>query len=103
MLHKDTVLSCIIQMYISYDEYDQEHIQEFFIAVEILGEKGAIYARYYRYIISAIYNTLTSVTKTNHSMTFMIEVLVCLFRYIFIYRIATANIFITFSALCLDS
>ena len=71
-------------MYISYNEYVQGHNQEFFIAVDILREKGIIYARHYSYIISAIYNTLISVTKTNHSMTFMIEVLICLFRYIFI-------------------
>ena len=90
-------------MYISYNEYIQGHNQEFFIAVEILGEKGTIYVRHYSYIISAIYNTLISVTKTNHSMTFMIEVLTCLFRYIFIQGIVTANTFITFSALGLDS
>ena len=71
-------------MYISYNEYLQGHNQEFFIAIEIFGKKGAIYARHYSYIISAIYNTLISVTKTNHSMTFVIEVLVCFFRYIFI-------------------
>ena len=103
MLPKDMVLSCIMLMYINCNEYVQGHNQEFFIAVEILGKKGTIYARHYSYIISAIYNTLISVTKTNHSMTFMIEVLICLFRYIFIQGIVTANTFITFSALGLDS
>ena len=62
-------------MYISYNEY--------FMAVEVLAKKGIIYARYYSYIISVIYNTLTSVTKTNDYMTSMIGVLICLFRYIF--------------------
>ena len=47
-------------------------------------KKGTIYARYYSYILSVIHNTLISVTKTNHYMTFMIEVLICLFRYMFI-------------------
>ena len=64
-----------VEMYISYNEYVQGHNQEFFIAVKILMKKGTIYARYYSYIIFVIYNTLISVTKTNHYMTFMIEVL----------------------------
>ena len=67
-----------------YNEYVQECIQEYFKAVEVLANKGTIYARYYSYIISVICNTLTSVTKTNHYMTSMIGVLICLFRYIFI-------------------
>ena len=32
------------------------------MAVEVLAKKGTIYARYYSYIISVIYNALTSVT-----------------------------------------
>ena len=71
-------------MYISYNEYVQGYNQEYFMAVEVLAKKGTTYARYYSYIIFVIYNTLTSVTKTNHYMTFMIGVLICLFRYIFI-------------------
>ena len=62
-------------MYISYKEY--------FMAVEVLAKNDIIYGRYYSYIISVIYNTLTSVTKTNDYMTSMIGVLICLFRYIF--------------------
>ena len=46
-----------------------------FYCSEDFDEKGTIYARYYSYIIFVIYNTLISVTKTNHYMTFMIEVL----------------------------
>ena len=84
MLHKIMVLSSIMQMDISYNKYVQGCNQEYFMAVEVLAKKGAIYARYYSYIISVIYNTLTSVTKTNHYMTFTIGVLICLFRYIFI-------------------
>ena len=42
--------------------------------VEVLTKKGTIYARYYSYVISVIYNILISVTKTNHYMTFMVEV-----------------------------
>ena len=71
-------------MYISYNEYVQGYNQEYFMAAEVLARKGTLYARYYSYIISVIYNTLTSVTKTNHYMLFMIGVLICLFRYIFI-------------------
>ena len=41
--------------------------------------------------------------RTNHYMTFMTEVLICLFRYIFIYRTITVNIFITLSAPCVCS
>ena len=70
--------------YISCNEYVQRHNQEFFMVGEVLAKKGTIYARYYNYIMSVIYNTLISVTKTNHYVTFMIEVLICLFRYIFI-------------------
>ena len=84
MLHKIMVLSSIMQMDISYNKYVQGCNQEYFMAVEVLAKKGTIYARYYSYIISVIYNTLTSVTKTNHYMTFTIGVLICLFRYIFI-------------------
>ena len=62
-------------MYISYNEY--------FMAVEVFAKNDIIYGKYYSYIISVIYNTLTSVTKTNHYMTSMIGVLICLFRYIF--------------------
>ena len=47
---------------------------EFFMKVEVLMKKGTIYARYYSYVISVIYNILISVTKTNHYMTFMVEV-----------------------------
>ena len=47
---------------------------EFFMKVEVLTKKGTIYARYYSYVISVIYNILISVTKTNHYMTFMVEV-----------------------------
>ena len=54
--------------------------RNFFMGMEALG---TAYARYYSYIISVIDNTLTSVTKTNHYITFMIEILICLFRYIF--------------------
>ena len=57
--------------------------RNFFMGMEVLVKKGTIYARYYSYIISVIDNTLTSVTKTNHYITFMIEILICLFRYIF--------------------
>ena len=71
-------------MYISYNEYVQGYNQEYFMAAEVLARKGTLYARYYSYIISVICNTLTSVTKTNHYMSFMIGVLICLFRYIFI-------------------
>ena len=81
MLHKDMVL---MWMYISYNEYVQGYNQEYFMAAEVLARKGTLYARYYSYIISVICNTLTSVTKTNHYMSFMIGVLICLFRYIFI-------------------
>ena len=42
--------------------------------VEVLTKKDTIYAKYYSYIISVIYNILISVTKTNHYMTFMVEV-----------------------------
>ena len=61
-------------MYISYNEYVQGFNQECFMAVEVLAKKGTIYARYYSYVISVIYNILISVTKTNHYMTFMVEV-----------------------------
>ena len=71
------VPSCIMYMYISYNEY--------FMAVEVLAKKGIIYARYYSYITSVIYNTLTSVTKTNHYMTSMIGVLICLLG-IYLYK-----------------
>ena len=84
MLHKDMVLSFVMYMYISYNKCVQGCNQEYFMAAEVLAKKGTIYARYYSYIISVIYNTLTPVTKTNHYMTFMIGVLICLFRYIFI-------------------
>ena len=48
----------------------------FFCRSRGLGKKkGTIYARYYSCIISVIYNTLISMTETNHYMTFMIEVL----------------------------
>ena len=57
--------------------------RNFFMGMEALVKKGTTYARYYSYIISVIDNTLTSVTKTNHYITFMIEILICLFRYIF--------------------
>ena len=57
--------------------------RNFFMGMEVLVKEGTIYARYYSYIISVIDNTLTSVTKTNHYITFMIEILICLFRYIF--------------------
>ena len=49
-------------MYISYNEYVQVCNQEYFMAVEVLAKMGTIYARYYSYIISVIYNALTSVT-----------------------------------------
>ena len=48
--------------------------QESFMKVEVLTKKDTIYAKYYSYIISVIYNILISVTKTNHYMTFMVEV-----------------------------
>ena len=64
-----------VEMYISYNEYVQGHNQEFFIAVEVFAKKSTICARYYSYIISVIYNTLISVAKANHYITFMIEVL----------------------------
>ena len=69
-------------MHISYNENIQGYNQEYFIAVEVLAKKGTIYASYYSYITSVIYNTLTSATKTNYYMTSMIGVLICLFRYI---------------------
>ena len=53
------------------------------MGMEVLVKKGTTYARYYSYIISVIDNTLTSVAKTDHYITFMIEILICLFRYIF--------------------
>ena len=57
--------------------------RNFFMGMEVLVKKGTTYARYYSYIISVIDNTLTSVAKTDHYITFMIEILICLFRYIF--------------------
>ena len=63
MLHKDMVLSSVMSMYISYNEYVQGCNQEYFMAAEVLAKKGTIYARYYSYIISVIYNTLTSCDK----------------------------------------
>ena len=69
-------------MHISYNENIQGYNQEYFIAVEVLAKKGTIYASYYSYITSVIYNTLTSATKTDYYMTSMIGVLICLFRYI---------------------
>ena len=48
--------------------------QESFMKVEVLTKKDTIYAKYYSDIISVIYNILISVTKTNHYMTFMVEV-----------------------------
>ena len=62
MLHKDMVLSFVMYMYISYNKYVQGCNQEYFMAAEVLAKKGTIYARYYSYIISVIYNALTSVT-----------------------------------------
>ena len=53
------------------------------MAVEVLAKNDIIYGRYYSCIISVIYNTLTSVTKTNDYITSMIGVLICLLRYIF--------------------
>ena len=62
MLHKDMVLSFVMYMYISYIKYVQGCNQEYFMAAEVLAKKGTIYARYYSYITSVIYNALTSVT-----------------------------------------
>ena len=62
MLHKDMVLSFVMYMYISYNKYVRGCSQEYFMAAEVLAKKGTIYARYYSYIISVIYNALTSVT-----------------------------------------
>ena len=43
--------------------YIQGRNQKFFMAREVLAKKGTIYARYYSYIISVVYNTLISVKK----------------------------------------
>ena len=61
----------------------------FFIAVEILG-KRAQYMQYYSYIISAIYNTLISVTKTNHSMTLWLK-----YWYVFLDNISETFSFVS--------
>ena len=68
-------------MYISYNEYAQGCNQEFFMAVEVFAKKGTIHARYSSYIISVIYNTLISMIKMNHFMTFMIEVFLDIYLY----------------------
>ena len=56
------VLSCIMEMYVSYNEYVQGRNQEFFMAVEVLAKKGH------------------NICKIRNTLTFMIKVLICLFR-----------------------
>ena len=51
------------------------------MAVEVFAKKGTIHARYSSYIISVIYNTLISMIKMNHFMTFMIEVFLDIYLY----------------------